>query len=108
MSQNFFYPPASSGSIVIPGTVHSIVDSSALPSGASTAARQDTLNNAVLARLTGSFVPAAYDEVVLTYIPSGAGVGQIGTAVYKLASATVKTLTLSYDGSDRLSGVVAS
>lgn len=75
-----------------------------LPSGAATSANQSI----ELARLSGSLVPTAYDEVDLTYVPSGAGVGQVATAVYKLASSTVKTLTMSYDGSDRLSSVVAS
>lgn len=75
-----------------------------LPSGAATSANQVI----ELSRLSGSLVPTAYDEVDLTYVPSGAGVGQIATAVYKLASSTVKTLTMSYDGSDRLSSVVAS
>jgi hypothetical protein len=67
-----------------------------------------TSNATVTARLSGSLVPAAFDEIDLTYVPSGNGAGQVATAVYKLASATVKTLTLSYDGSDRLSSVVAS
>lgn len=75
-----------------------------LPSGAATSANQAT----ELTRLSGSLVPTAYDEIDLTYVPSGAGVGQIATAVYKLATVTVKTLTMSYDGSDRLSSVVAS
>jgi hypothetical protein len=80
------------------------VGASALPTGAATSANQTS----VLDRLSGSLVPAAYDEIDLTYVASGAGVGQIETAVYKLASATVATLTLSYDGSDRLSSVVKS
>jgi hypothetical protein len=75
-----------------------------LPSGAATAANQTSM----LARLSGSLVPAAYDEIALTYVTVGNGIGQIETATYKLATVTVKTLTLSYDGSDRLSGVVAS
>lgn len=54
-----------------------------------------------------AFVPKLYDEVALTYVAAGNGVGQIQTAVYKLATVTVRTLTLSYDGSNRLSGVVA-
>lgn len=109
------------------------VSSSALPSGAATEATLATIasqtsglaqestlgtiasqtaglaTEATLAsRLSGSLVPAAYDEIDLTYIPSGPGTGQIGTAVYKLATVTIKTLTLTYDGSDRLSSVVAS
>lgn len=75
-----------------------VVSSSALPSGAATEAT-------IAARLSGSFVPHAYDEVVITYVGAST---DIDTIVYKLASSTVKTLTMSYDGSDRLSGVVAS
>lgn len=63
---------------------------------------------ALNARTAGSLVPVKFDEVDLTYVPSGNGVGQIATAVYKLVGSTVKTLTLSYDGSNRLSSVVAS
>lgn len=56
----------------------------------------------ISARLSGSLVPAAYDEVVLTYTGDN-----VTTAVYKLATVTVKTLTLAYTG-DRLDSVVAS
>lgn len=103
---------------------HVIVDSSALPTGAATEATlesidtstneiaQDTsviiANTANLSRLSGSLVPTAYNEVDLTYVPSGNGVGQIQTAVYKLAGVTVKTLTLTYDASNNLSTVVAT
>lgn len=82
-----------------------------LPTGAATSANQTTqLSNdtTMLSRLTGSLVPTAFNEVDLTYITSGNGTGQIGTAVYKLAGSTVKTVTLTYDASDRLSTVVAS
>jgi hypothetical protein len=79
-----------------------------LPTGAATSANQSTEINLLTSRLTGSLVPTAFNEVDLTYIVSGNGAGQIGTAVYKLASSTVKTLTLTYDSSNRLSTVVAS
>lgn len=86
-----------------------------LPAGAATAANQATeiaslssINSTLTSRLSGAFVPTAYDEVDLTYVTVGNGIGQIQTAVYKLATVTVKTLTLTYDGSDRLSTVVAS
>ncbi len=75
-----------------------------LPSGAATAANQAI----ALTRLSGALVPTAFDEIDLTYVVAGPGTGQVATAVYKLAASTVKTLTLSYDGSDRLSSVVAS
>lgn len=73
-------------------------------SGLATSANQVT----ELSRLTGSLVPTAFNEIDLTYITSGNGTGQIGTAVYKLASSTVKTLTLTYDSSNRVISVVAS
>ena len=107
---------------------HVIVDSSALPAGAATETTLATVStstattatntgaiatntaatNTALSRLSGSLVPTAYNEVDLTYVTSGNGVGQIATAVYKLAGATVKTLTLTYDASNNLSTVVAS
>ena len=80
------------------------VVSNALPSGAATAANQSI----ELTRLSGSLVPTAYNEIDLTYVPSGNGTGQIATAVYKLATVTQKTLTLSYDSNNRLTSVIAS
>lgn len=63
---------------------------------------------ALNARIGGSLAPVEQDEIVLTYVASGNGVGEIQTVTYKLATVTVKTLTLSYDGSNRLTSVVAS
>jgi len=54
------------------------------------------------------FVPTNYDEIVMTYIPSGNGEGEIQTVTYKLATVTVATLTLSYNGDNKLSGVAKS
>jgi len=51
------------------------------------------------------FVPAKYDEITLTYISSGNGVGKIGTVGYKLSAVLLTTLTLTYDSSNRLVGV---
>ena len=56
-------------------------------------------------------VTDAYDYVELTYVSAGNGLGEIETAVYKSGGAggtTVATLTLVYDGSDRLSTVTKS
>jgi hypothetical protein len=58
--------------------------------------------------IVNSFVPVSYNEIDLTYIMSGNGTGQIGTAVYKLSGSTVKTLTLTYNASNQLTSVVAS
>ncbi len=78
-----------------------VVASSALPSGAATEASLALLN----AKSAGSLAPVAHDEVVTTYVGA---TSKINTVTYKLASATVKVLTFSYDGSDRLTGVVAT
>jgi len=54
-------------------------------------------------RLGGSLVPVGYDEHVITYVGATT---DIATVVYKLATVTVATVTLTYDGSNRLIGVV--
>lgn len=56
----------------------------------------------------GNLVPAQYDEIDLTYIVAGNGAGEVGTVIYKLATATIATLTLSYDASNRLIQVLKS
>lgn len=56
----------------------------------------------------GSLVPEQHDEIEITYIGAGPGTGEIGTVVYKFETVTVATLTLTYDGSNRLTGVVRS
>ena len=53
----------------------------------------------------GSLVPEQYDSIELTYVPSGNGAGEIQTATYKLSGSTIATLTLAYDGSNRLTSV---
>jgi hypothetical protein len=54
------------------------------------------------------FAPPEYDEISLTYVTAGNGIGEIETVEYKLSTATQATLTLSYDANDKLSGVVKS
>lgn len=54
-------------------------------------------------RLGGALVPVKYDELVISYVGATT---DISTVVYKLATVTVATVTLSYDGSNRLIGVV--
>ena len=55
-----------------------------------------------------SFSPPDYDQIDLTYVAAGNGVGKIETVLYKKSSVTLMTLTLSYDSDDRLSSVVKS
>lgn len=73
-----------------------------------TLAAADAKLDALNARLGGSLAPVEHDELEITYVTAGNGVGEIETVIYKLATATVATLTLSYDASNRLTGVVKS
>ena len=59
----------------------------------------------------GVLVPEEYDHLTLTYVTVGNGIGEIETVVYREGGASgtvVATLTLAYDGSDRLSTVTRS
>ena len=56
----------------------------------------------------GVFVPDNFDEIDITYVAAGNGIGEISTVVYSLATVTVATLTFTYDAQDRLSNVVRS
>lgn len=125
--------------------LHVTVDTSALPAGAATSAKQDTeitaLNNIVttsgetatntmVANTTlstiatntsgkatevtlGAFstktasgmVTVKFDEQIISYVGL---TDDISSIVYKLASVTVATQSLSYDGQGRLSSVVLS
>lgn len=92
--------------------------SSVLPTGAATSANQtseitqltaiNTATSALNTRLAGALVPAAFDYISQTYVTSGNGTGQTATVIYKTGGAsgtTVATLTMAYDGSNRLSSV---
>jgi hypothetical protein len=59
-------------------------------------------------QIGGTLVPDIYDSIELTYVSAGNGIGEIETVVYKLDAATIATLNLSYDGSNRLISVVKS
>lgn len=56
----------------------------------------------------GTLVTEQYDEIDLTYVPSGPGTGEIQTVTYKFQGSTVAILTMTYDGSNRLSTVIRS
>lgn len=61
--------------------------------------------------LAAGLIPEVYDYIALTYVAAGNGAGEIETVTYKNGGAsgtTVATLTLGYDGSDRLSSVTKS
>lgn len=56
----------------------------------------------------GSLVPEEFDQITLTYVAAGNGVGEIETAEYRNNGSLIATLTLSYDASNRLIDVVRS
>ena len=56
-----------------------------------------------------ALVTVPYDSIALTYVSSGPAVGQLQTALYYmggLGGTLVATLTLTYNGSGQLTGVV--
>jgi hypothetical protein len=83
------------------------VDVKVNPSGALTTETQLTSGTAAIGtvRVTNQLVPVNFDELVISYVGATT---DISSVVYKLASSTVATVTLSYDGSNRLIGVVRS
>lgn len=55
-----------------------------------------------------TLVTEPFDSIELTYIAVGDGTGEIGTVVYKNDGTTVASLTLGYDGDNRLTSVTKS
>ena len=103
------YPPAgSNASVSING--NPIPTSSTLIAGENPSGNLQPVsvdaNGDVNVNIVSALVPTSYNEIDLTYIPSGNGAGQIGTATYKLSGVTVATLTLTYDSSNNLITVV--
>jgi len=111
------------GKITTVDTGDVTVSSSALPTGAATETTLGTLATesslsaqaadiALLEdRLAGSLVPEQYDYIALTYVAAGNGAGEIETVEYRdggSGGTLVATLTLTYDGSDRLATVTRS
>lgn len=108
---------------------HVIVDSSALPTGAATSAIQtngtqvtqisgtvplptgaatEATLAAFSAKTAGALVPQSFDYQAITYVSTTT---QINTVTFKLGGSggtTVRTLTMGYDGSNRLTSVTAS
>jgi hypothetical protein len=83
------------------------VDVKVNPSGALTTETQLTSGTAAIGtvRVTNELIPVNFDEMVISYVGATT---DISTVVYKSATVTVATVTLSYDGSNRLIGVVRS
>lgn len=60
-----------------------------------------------LKSLAGFSIPA-YDNIALTYVTIGNGLGKVETATYSLNSVMVAVLTITYDSSNRISTVTKS
>lgn len=56
----------------------------------------------------GSLIPEAYDEIALTYVVAGNGIGEVETVTYSKDSVSIATLTLTYDAQNRVINVVRS
>lgn len=70
-----------------------------------TAVSKESTLAALSDKVPSGLVSVPFDSMVVTYVGA---TDDIDTVVYKLGATTVKTLTLSYDGNGRLSGVVAT
>lgn len=57
---------------------------------------------------TVGFALGEYDEIDITYVSAGNGVGEIQTAVYSLGAVVQFTLTFTYDASNRLINITKS
>lgn len=52
--------------------------------------------------------PVVFDEMDITYVAAGNGVGEVETVIYKYGGVSVLTLTLTYDAQNRVVNVVKS
>jgi hypothetical protein len=68
----------------------------------------DEATGSMQTKAVSGLVTIPYDNLALTYVPSGDGAGQIQTVVYKQGATTVATLTLTYNSSNKLISVVKS
>ena len=57
---------------------------------------------AVRVSLTDGFNIEKFDDIQLTYVASGNGVGEIETVTYLLGGSTIAVLTLSYNANNKL------
>ena len=69
-----------------------------------TTGKQDDIIQAI-EDLSGFDIPE-YDEIAITYVTVGNGIGEIYTVVYKKATVTVGTLTLGYNSDNKLISVI--
>ncbi len=53
-------------------------------------------------KIASNIISEKHDEILITYVPSGNGAGEIETVTYKLLGITVAQLQLAYDVNDKL------
>lgn len=63
----------------------------------------EATQTAFSAKSMSAFINAPFDETVISYVGATT---RINTVIYKLAAVTINTLTMTYDGSNRLIDVV--
>lgn len=68
----------------------------------------NTRDNPLYTIKIDNLVPFQYDNIELTYVAAGNGVGEIETVTYKDGSTTVSTLTLTYNADNKIISVVRS
>jgi len=76
--------------------------------GLNSTAATETKLDTIATELSDGFNIPEYDYILLTYVPSGDGVGEIQTVTYKSGGSggtTINVLTLGYDTDDNLSSV---
>lgn len=57
--------------------------------------------------VSGFSIPE-HDETEITYVATGNGAGEIETVVYKKTDSVVATLTLAYNGDNKLFSIIKS
>lgn len=62
----------------------------------------------ILAKIGATPIVSAYDEMVITYVTAGNGLGEIETVVWKLSAVTQKTLTITYNIDNKVTNLVWS
>lgn len=65
-------------------------------------------DNPFMVAMIGAAVNVEWDEVDFTYVAAGNGVGEIEDMIFKLAAATVLTITFSYNANDEISNIAKS
>lgn len=68
----------------------------------------DDQSNSLNVKGISGLVTESYDNLEISYITTGNGVGEVGQVKYKAGSVVVATLTLAYDSDSKVISVVRS